>query len=174
MNMIRVLYIVLAVEFCMIKEKIRDGYFHMTDDLSNVNVKDVMVKDVVTVHEDDSIEKLFDLFEKYHYNSYPVVDNEAKLVGIIDQDIILEILMFDRSPRTKHTHEAAIRSLSNNAKGIMIPHPITISSDANLHDVADLMLKHRVNRVCVVKDGKLAGIVSKRDIINEVYKIKKV
>ncbi|MBE0524794.1 MAG: CBS domain-containing protein [Methanosarcinales archaeon] len=145
----------------------------MTDDLSNVNVKDVMVKDVVTVHEDDSIEKLFDLFEKYHYNSYPVLNNEAKLVGLIDQDIILETLMFDRSPRIKHTHEAAIRSLSDNAKGIMIPHPVTISSEANLHDVADLMLKHRVNRVCVVKDDRLVGIVSKRDIINEVYKSKK-
>lgn len=146
----------------------------MTDDLSNVNVKDVMVKDIVTVHEDDSIEKLFDLFEKYHYNSYPVINNKAKLVGLIDQDIILEILMFERIPRIKHTHEAAIRSLGDNAKGIMIPHPITISSDANLHDLADLMLKHRVNRVCVVKDDRLVGIVSKRDIINEVYKIKKV
>lgn len=146
----------------------------MTDDLSNVNVKDIMAKDVVTVHEDDSIEKLFDLFEKYHYNSYPVIDNEEKLVGLIDQDIFLEILMFDRSPRTRHTHEAAIRSLSGDAKGIMISHPVTISSEANLHDVADLMLKHRVNRVCVVKDDRLVGIVSKRDLIYEVYKSKKV
>jgi Mg/Co/Ni transporter MgtE len=91
--------------------------FLITDELSNVNVKDIKAKDVVTVHEDDSIDKLFDLFEKYYYNSYPVINNEAKLVGLIDQDIILEILMFDRSPRTKHTHEAAIRSLGDNAKG---------------------------------------------------------
>jgi CBS domain-containing protein len=55
----------------------------------------------------------------------------------------------------------------------MIPHPVTIYSDANLHDVADLMLKHRVNRVCVVKNDRLVGIVSKRDIINEVYQSKK-
>lgn len=146
----------------------------MINDLSKINIKDIMVKDVITVNEDDSIEKLLDLLQKYHYYSYPVVDQEGRLLGLIDQDIILEILMFHRSPRSKHTHLAAIRSLRDNAKGIMIPHPVTISSDANLYDAADLMLKHRVNRIWVVKDDKLVGIVSERDIINKVYKIKQV
>lgn len=146
----------------------------MVEDFSDISIKSIMTTDMVTVAEEDSIENLLELFEKHHFHTYPVVAKNCALAGIIDQDIILEILLFHRSPRTKHTHMAATRSLGINAREIMIPHPITISPDANLHDAADLMLKHRINRVCVVEDDTLVGIISKRDIINEVYKKKGV
>ncbi|MCK5661308.1 MAG: CBS domain-containing protein, partial [Methanosarcinales archaeon] len=67
---------------------------------------------------------------------------------------------------------AAMRSLGENAKQVMVSHPITISQDANLIDAADMMLKHRANHICVVDDDKLTGIISKRDVINEAYKNK--
>jgi len=133
-----------------------------------------MTLDVIVVKEDDPVEHIFELFDKYHFNTYPVVNNEGKLTGIIDQDIMLEIIMFHRIPRTKHTHLAAVRSQGENAKEIMIPHPVTISPDENLHDAADMMLKHHINRVCVVENDKLAGIISKKNIISEVYKRKEV
>jgi len=52
----------------------------------------------------------------------------------------------------------------------MISHPVTITSDLDLCDTADMMLKHDINHACVVDDKKLVGIISKRDIINEVYR----
>jgi len=146
----------------------------MADNYSDIFIRDIMTKDVVVVNEDGPIEKVFKLFDKYHFNTYPVVNNEGELVGIIDQDIMLEIMMFHRIPCTKHTHLAAVRSLGESAKEIMIPHPVTISPDANLHDAADMMLKHHVDRVCVVDDSKLVGIISKKKIINEVYQRKEV
>ena len=141
----------------------------MPENYSDIFIRDIMTKDVVIVKEDDSVEEIFKLFDKYHFNTYPVVDNDGELLGIIDQDIMLEIMMFHRIPRIKHSHIAAVRSLGESAGRIMIPHPVTISPDANLHDAADMMLKHHINRVCVVDDNKLVGIISKMDIINEVY-----
>jgi len=146
----------------------------MADNYSDIFIRDIMTKDVVVVNEDGPIEKVFKLFDKYHFNTYPVVNNEGELVGIIDQDIMLEIIMFHRIPRTKHTHVAAVRSLGESAREIMIPHPVTISPDENMHDAADMMLKHHVDRVCVVDDSKLVGIISKKKIINEVYQRKEV
>ncbi len=133
-------------------------------------VADIMSKDIITVVEDDSIENVIELFEKHHFHTYPVLSADGELVGVIDQDIILEVLMFDRIPRTKHTHMAAVRSLGEDAKSIMISHPVTITFDTNLCDAADMMLKHNINRACVIDDGKLVGIISKRDVINEVYR----
>ena len=133
-----------------------------------------MTQDVVVVNEDDPVEHIFELFDKYHFNTYPVVNNEGKFTGIIDQDIMLEIIMFHRIPRTKHTHMAAVRSQGESAKEIMIPHPVTISPDENLHDAADMMLKHHINRVCVVENDKLVGIISKKNIISEVYQRREV
>ncbi len=140
----------------------------MTDNDSDISISDIMTGDVVVVNENEPIEDIFKLFGKYHFNTFPVVNIAGELVGIIDQDIMLEIVMFHRIPRTKHTHIAALRSLGESAGGIMIPHPVTISLDANLHDAADMMLKHHINRVCVVDENKLVGIISKNDIINEV------
>jgi CBS domain-containing protein len=52
----------------------------------------------------------------------------------------------------------------------MMPYPVTVSPDTSLSETADLMLRHRVDRVCVVDSGKLIGILSKRDIVNEICK----
>lgn len=131
-----------------------------------------MEKNVVVVKEDDSVRDVLDLFKKHHFHTYPVITGDRQLAGVIDQDIILEILLFHRIPRVKHTHLAAVRSLGVNAKSIMIPHPVIISPDAGLNDAADIMLKHHVNRICVVEHGKLVGIISKLDIINGVIKRK--
>ncbi|KAF5419367.1 MAG: CBS domain-containing protein [Candidatus Methanocomedens sp.] len=146
----------------------------MPENYSDIFIRDIMTRDVIVVKEDDPVEHIFELFDKYHFNTYPVVNNEGKFTGIIDQDIMLEIIMFHRIPRTKHTHLAAVRSQGESAREIMIPHPVTISPDENLHDAADMMLKHHINRVCVVENDKLVGIISKKNIISEVYKRKEV
>jgi len=140
------------------------------NDLSDVSIAGIMATDVVTVEENDSIEDVVELFEKHHLHTYPVVTADGELAGLIDQDIVLEILLFERIPRSKHTHLAAVRVLGEDARGIMRPYPVTISSDTDLCDAADLMMKHHINRVCVVDNRKLVGVISKRDIINEVYR----
>ncbi|MCG7848389.1 MAG: CBS domain-containing protein [ANME-2 cluster archaeon] len=146
----------------------------MTENYSDILIRDIMTSDVVVVNEDAPVEEILKLFEKYHFNTFPVVNNDSELLGIIDQDIMLEIMMFHRIPRIKHTHVAAVRSLGESAREIMIPHPVTISPDENMHDATDMMLKHHINRLCVLEDGKLVGIISKNNIINEVYQRKGV
>ena len=135
-----------------------------------VSIADIMSKDVITVAGDEPVENVIELFEKHHFHTYPVLSADDELVGVIDQNIILEVLMFDHISRTKHTHLAAVRSLGEDAKSIMIPYPVTISFDTDLCDAADMMLRHNINRACVVDNGKLVGIVSKRDVINAVYR----
>lgn len=135
-----------------------------------VSIADIMSKDVITVAEEDPVENVIGIFEEHNFHTYPVLSADGELVGVIDQNIVLEVLLFKHVPRTKHTHLAAVRSLGENAKDIMIPHPVTISYDTDLCDAAEMMLKHRIDRACVIDDGKLVGIVSKRDVINEVYR----
>lgn len=113
------------------------------------------------------------LYGKYPYHILPVVNDRNELVGVIDLDIILEILLLCLVPREKHTLVTAIRSLGATAKEIMITHPVTISLNATLKDASDLMMKYRLDRICVIDGGKLAGIVSKRDLVEEICKRRK-
>jgi CBS domain-containing protein len=142
----------------------------MVVDYAKVSVAEIMTRDVVTVTEDTTIDDILELFGRYHYHSYPVVTDAGELVGIISEDTVLEILLFRQIPASRQTHLSVVRSLEDDARGIMMPYPVTVSVDASLSETADLMLKHHVYRVSVVDCGKLVGILSKRDIVNEICK----
>lgn len=138
-----------------------------------ITIRDLMTRDVVTIQEDTPLEEVFSLFGKLPYHTFPVVNKKNELVGIIDIDIILEILLLCLVPRAKHTPLTAIRSLGGKAEDVMITHPVTIPLDATLKDASDLMMKYRFDRVCVSENGKLAGIISKKDLVKEICRKRK-
>lgn len=142
----------------------------MVADYTKVSVAEIMTTSVVTVTEDATINDILELFGKHHYHSYPVVTDAGEIAGIISEDLVLAVLLFHRIPASGHTHLSVVRSLGDDARGIMMPYPVTVSPDTCLSETADLMLKHHVHRVFVVDDGKLVGILSKRDIVNEICK----
>lgn len=139
-----------------------------------MTIDELMTRDIVIVQENTPVEEVFSLYGKYHFYTLPVVDNKNKLAGIIDLDIVLEILLLCLMPREKHTPATAIRSLGSTAGEIMTSHPVTISLNATLKDASDLMMKYRLDHICVIEDGKPAGIVSKRDLVEEICRRRKM
>lgn len=139
-----------------------------------MSIEELMTRELVTVNEETPIEDVFSLFAKNPYHILPVVNNKGELAGIVDLDIILEILLLCLMPRVKYTPATARRSLGENAKEIMITHPVTISLKSTLKEASDLMMKHRFDRICVIDNGKLVGIVSKRDLVKEICRRRKV
>jgi len=133
-----------------------------------IPIEELMTREVVTIQEDTPLEDVFSLFGNLPYHTFPVVNKKNELVGIIDIDIILEILLLCLVPRAKPTPLTAIRSLGGKAEDVMITHPVTIPLDATLKDASDLMMKYRFDRVCVSENGKLAGIISKKDLVTEI------
>ncbi|AKB60455.1 CBS domain-containing protein [Methanosarcina mazei] len=139
-----------------------------------MTIEELMTRDLVTVNEDAPVEEVFSLFAKNPYHTLPVVNKKGELAGVIDLDIVLEILLLCLMPRAKYTPLAARRSLGENAKEIMITHPVTISLNSTLKDVSDLMMKNRFDRVYVSENGKLVGIISKRDLVKEICRRRKM
>lgn len=137
-----------------------------------MTIDELMTREVVKVYENTPVEEILSLYGKYPYYILPVVNDKNELVGIIDLDIVLEILLLCLVPREKHTLITAIRSLGETAKEIMITHPITISLNATLKDAADLMMKYRLDRICIIEGNRLVGIVSKRDLVEEICRRK--
>lgn len=138
-----------------------------------MTIEELMTRDLVTVNEDTPIEEVFSVFAKNPYHTLPVVNKKGGLAGIIDLDIILEILLLCLMPRARYTPLTARRSLGENAKEVMVTHPVTISLKSTLKDASDLMMKHRFDNICVSENGKLVGIISKRDIVKEICRRRK-
>jgi CBS domain-containing protein len=61
-------------------------------EVGDVEVGDVMSDEVVTVSDEDTVEKALETMIRFEVNRLPVIDRDGKLVGVIArQDILLSI-----------------------------------------------------------------------------------
>lgn len=127
----------------------------------NKKVKDIMTKDVITTTSDIDVVYAFEKLMKYKISSLPVVDDD-KLVGIITATDVGHNLILDKY------------ELGTSVEEIMITSVITISPEDTLENAIKIMKdgissSGILNQLPVVEDGKLVGIISDGDIIQEIF-----
>jgi predicted transcriptional regulator len=130
-----------------------------TEALANVKVQEVMTKDVVTVDENVTIDRLLDLMVKKHHVGYPVLDEKGNLVGIVTLE---EASQVDKA-RRKETRVGQVMR-----KKLIKVHP----EETGL-DIFKKMSEHEIGRVVVVdpdNKSKLIGIVTKSDLVEILLK----
>ena len=123
-------------------------------------VKEIMTSDVVTTTSDVDVVFAFEKLMENKISSLPVVEDD-KLIGIITATDVGHNLILDKY------------ELGTNVEKIMITPVITISPENTLEDAIKVM-KYNVssgilNQLPVVEDGKLVGIISDGDIIQELF-----
>jgi len=144
-----------------------------------------MNKNVIFFTPEDTIFKVAKVLCENNISGAPVVENE-KVVGIISvSDIVkfikiklkvgkvheipsLSLLFLDLIETGKDYIQLKkeIKRMSEiKIKKIMSKKVVSISPDATIFDAANLMDKHDVNRLPVIENGKLVGIVARADII---------
>jgi CBS domain-containing protein len=111
----------------------------------------------------------------------PVVDEDNHVIGIITElDLIvrntrlemphfIEVMDWGRIPleRPGHVKERLRHMLGTEAADLMTEKVKTIGPDASVEELAELMVKQRVNPVPVVDETeKLIGIVSRADLVD--------
>jgi acetoin utilization protein AcuB len=60
--------------------------------LSCMKVRDLMITDVIVVRPDDTIKEVVALSEKHRIGTFPVVDDNGNLVGILTNTDLLHIM----------------------------------------------------------------------------------
>ncbi len=149
-------------------------------------IKDIMTKDVITVNENDTVEKCADLLIEHNLSGLPVIDDNGKVKGIITEgDLmrraskiegipVLEVLgglFYLESP--KKFMDKLKKSMGSIASMIMTENVITISPDSHIEDAATIFIEKRIKRLPVVdKEGHLIGIIARKDIINYLFHTK--
>ena len=141
---------------------------------------DIMTRDVVSVNEDMKIFSVIELLNEKKISGAPVVDKDAKLVGIvtksdllgtfIDQDIELSLnlsisikdaLGFREPEKTEEkisVHEFEV-------KEVMSADPITATEDTPVEKLAEMMIDAKIHRIIIVDDNGISGIVSTLDML---------
>lgn len=124
-------------------------------------VSEIMTRDVITTTPETDVVYAFEKLMQYKISSLPVVDGE-KLIGIITATDVGHNLILDKY------------ELGTKVEEIMVKDVVTISPDDTLKTAIDVMKEAIpgsgiLNQIQIVEDGKLVGIISDGDIIQEVF-----
>jgi CBS domain-containing protein len=146
-------------------------------------IKDIMTSEIVTVREDDTVEKCANLLITHNLSGLPVLDESGKVKGIVTEgDLIrrasrvkgpaaLEVLggiFYLESP--KKFMDDLKKTMGNSAKDIMTKEVITVDPDKLIEEAATLLVQNKIKRLPVIdKEGNLIGIVSRKDIMNYLF-----
>lgn len=148
-----------------------------------MKIKDIMTKDVVTVGLEDTVEKCANLLIKNDISGLPVLDDKGKVIGMVTEgDLIrriskikgpavLEILggliYFDSPKKLMSDLE---KSMGYLASEVMTKDIVTVSPDEDVERAATLLVENKVKRLPVVdNEGKLIGIIARKDIMNYLF-----
>jgi CBS-domain-containing membrane protein len=110
----------------------------------------------------------------------PVVDADGNPLGIVTEgDLIRRLadappgplgwflgLFKDSEPMIRRYAKAHGKT----ARDVMTPGLVSVGEDASAEDIARLMEQHHVRRVPVLRDGKLAGLVSRADLLRALLR----
>lgn len=114
-------------------------------------VHHVMSTDIFSVEENDSVELVLYIMKWKNIHHMPVIKGDNELVGILSWSDLIPY--FDSEE---------IKSIA--VKKLMKTDLITITQDKNVDEAKELMKFHNFNSLPVVKDNKLVGIVTSKDV----------
>lgn len=138
----------------------------------------IMTRPVITVTPEITIVEAADTMLQKHVSGLPVVDAAGKLVGIISEsDFIrrseigtqrkrgrfLKFILGPGKAATDFVHEHGRRIAE-----IMTKEPLTITEDAALEEIVELMEQNNVKRLPVIRGDKIVGIVSRANLLQAV------
>lgn len=146
-----------------------------------LTAKDIMTKDVITVKPDTSIEELSSILVKNEISGVPVVDDSGALYGMVTENDLISrnkrlhiptvVSFLDAAiylESSKKFEEEVKRLTATRVGDICVRKVVTITEDTTVIDIATIMTEKKVHLLPVVKAGKLAGIVGKRDMVKAV------
>ncbi len=140
--------------------------------------KDVMTSPVITVTPDTPVKEIARLLLTHHISGVPVVDAEGRLVGIVTEaDLLYKERPEDQEPptllrllRRGQIVEAERRAEGTVARDVMTSPVVTVEPDTPLREVAALMTRRQINRLPVVQEGRVVGIVSRADVLRALVR----
>lgn len=149
-----------------------------------MKVKDLMTKNVISVKPDESLGDVVVKFMENKISGAPVLDSE-ELVGVISKADILKQLSTAGSihellvavsglweKNKKNNNMDYLKKVSERVvSDVMSRHVVTVDPESSIERAARLMVNRNINRLPVVENKKLLGIVARGDLIKALANI---
>ena len=123
-----------------------------------ISLGKIMSRDVVTVKITTDIYDAIRLMADGNITGLPVVDEDEKIVGIITAKDVMRHLLNTQSTDGK-------------VQDCMTTDVISFNENENLLDVINTLVENKFRKVPIESEGKLVGIVSRRDILSYIFSL---
>lgn len=145
-------------------------------------VQDFMSKQVVVAKTSETLETLVGHMRANAVSGLPVMDPYGRLVGVVSDVDLARVLSLGRGTSSLAGFLEALLHASANetleplqtllhrfrhlrVASCMSSPAIAIGPEESLERAAQLMRAHKINRLPVVQDGKLLGILTRTDVL---------
>ncbi len=158
--------------------------------MRDLTAKDVMIKEVLEVRAEWSLQRLVEFLVENSISGAPVTTEDGKLVGVVSlTDIIRHDTLLEKGSQSYGTHEYYLHTLESQfapqeidslhfgneplmtVRDIMTPTIFRVNENATVQQVADTMIRGRIHRVFVTQEEKVVGIISAADMLKVIRDI---
>lgn len=122
--------------------------------------KDIMSTQVISVRQDEDIYEAIRLLASQEITGLPVVDADGTLVGVITEKDVLALLY------TMQDKPGVVRDY-------MTETVVCFDQEDDLVQVAETLRTHNFRRAPILDQGRLVGIISRRDIIRHMRELRR-
>jgi len=127
-----------------------------------LSAKTLMKRDVITVHPETPLDKVIDILNQYNITGLPVLNEDSSIAGIVTEKDVLRFLLekdiFDMA-NERLLYETTVHL-------IMTTSVVSFEEDTPLTDICEALVTRGFRRVPITDiNGKLVGIISRKDII---------
>jgi CBS domain-containing protein len=131
----------------------RTDYLTEKRDFHKLTAGLLMEDSVMTCQLADTGRHLASQLTKHGFGSVPIVNKEGDLVGLVSEFDLLKVLMEGRELKTVRAEDIMTRDLK------------VVQENTLVEEVIRVLETNHLIRVPVLKDGKLTGILARRDVL---------
>jgi predicted transcriptional regulator len=157
------------------------------EDISSINIRDIMSPNVLTVYEGWSIKRLAGFFIKHNISGAPVIASNDELVGVVTQS---DVVRFESKTPSDEEMERLVqfycgpygRSLSKNdlehikkranehctANSIMTHEVDSVDVSACASEACSILVQKNIHRLFITENNRLIGVVSAMDFLRKM------
>jgi len=129
-----------------------------------LKAKDIMQSSLITAKQDTPVIEAINILGQNKITGLPVVDDDMTLLGLVSEKDVLSI-----------AYHVVLADVVGNAMDtkkigdIMTKDVVSFRLDDNLADICQCFMNKPFRRAPVLDDGKLVGIISRKDIIAHAF-----
>jgi len=117
--------------------------------------KAIMTIEVITVGRQTSICEALEILLENDITGMPVVDDDMTLVGIITEKDMLKLL-------------SVLENDSAVVEDFMTKEVVSFDQEEDIIAICECIIRNNFRRIPITSQGKLAGIISRKDIIKYI------